>query len=72
MGYFKNQMVQVMHDNGVTIADLAELTGRHRNTIANMRKGTPTVRLETLEAVANVLECSPYDLFVWIEGDRPE
>jgi DNA-binding Xre family transcriptional regulator len=67
MGHFENRMGQIMLDRGITIEELSEATGRHRNTIANMRKGTPTVRWDTLAAVANVMKVKPWELFVWVE-----
>ena len=72
MGHFENRLAHVMYDKRVSIAELAEKIGRHRNTIANLREGTPTVRLETLAAVADALGVSPWEIFVWVEDGKGE
>ena len=68
-GHFENRLAHVMLDKRMSITELAERTGKHRNTIANLRDGTPTIRLETLADVANILEVSPWDIFVWVEDE---
>jgi len=67
MGKFENKMRVVMAEKRVTLAEMSEALGLHRNTIANLRDGTPTVRWETLEEVCNYLQCKPWDLFPWVE-----
>lgn len=70
MGKFENKMRVVMAEKRVTIAEMSEALELHRNTIANLRDGTPTVRWETLEAVCNYLKCKPWDLFPWVEENK--
>lgn len=72
MGHFENRLRVVLAEERITIQELADAVGLHRNTIANLRDGTPTVRWDTLAAVATYLKRPPWELFPWIEGDEDD
>ena len=63
-------MRALLAENRATIAEISEAVGLNRNTIGNLRNGIPTVRCETLEAVCNYLQCTPWDLFPWVVNDE--
>jgi len=71
MGHFNNRLAYIMFDKGVSATELAKKIGRHRNTITNMRDGTPTIRLDTLAAVADALDVSPWEILVWVPSGQP-
>ena len=72
MGKIVNRMRVVMAEKRIGLTELSEVTGLHRNTLANLRDGTPTARWDTLEAVANAMGVSPWEMFVWVEDGNDE
>ena len=57
-------MREVMARQRVSIRQLAELTGLHRNTVAQLRSvdTLPGLSQGTLEALCKALGCTPFEL----------
>ncbi len=59
---------EVMARQRMSIRNLAEVTGMHRNSIASLRNQDtlPEIGGETLEKLCRALDCTPFDLIEYI------
>lgn len=62
---FTNNLGIILDAKQITLSWLAQQVGKAPLTIANMRDGTPTIRLDTLTAVANALQIDPRVILSW-------
>lgn len=59
-------------DLGLTLLQLAELTGVKEATVQRWESGSiKTIKYETIELLANALNCTPSYLMGWGESEDP-
>ncbi|MGV3523769.1 MAG: helix-turn-helix domain-containing protein [Candidatus Sericytochromatia bacterium] len=67
----KWKLRHLMRERRISNKRLAESIGVHRNTVLLLKEDAPTmIRLKHLEALCEVLNCQPSDLFEFTQENR--
>jgi putative transcriptional regulator len=60
---------RVLADRKMSLTELSERVGITIANLSNLKTGkVRAIRLSTMEAICNVLECQPGDLFEYSDG----
>lgn len=69
----KVHLSRIMGEKRLKIADVARMTGLHRNAIARLyNEETGGIQWDTLERLCKALDCSVADLIEYIPDDQDD
>lgn len=61
---------RMMADRKMSLNELAERVGMSNVNLSNLKNGKMKgIRFETMEAICNVLDCQPGNLFEYVKDD---